>query len=74
MASFAVYVQVFFQVLPGDHKKKQLLEKLVKCIDSSSTSSKNVLGQHITFFKIRELIGDTFSLPDGGKSFTFNII
>ncbi|PWA41164.1 43kDa postsynaptic protein, N-acetyltransferase B complex, non-catalytic subunit [Artemisia annua] len=63
-ASFAADVEVFLQVLPGD-KKKQLLEKLVKCIDSSSTSSKNVLGQHITFFKIRELIGDTFSLPDG---------
>ncbi|GKC79386.1 N-terminal acetyltransferase B complex auxiliary subunit NAA25 isoform X3 [Tanacetum coccineum] len=35
------------------------------CINSSSTSSKNVFGQHITFFKIRELIGDTFSLSDG---------
>ncbi|KAK9065965.1 hypothetical protein SSX86_015367 [Deinandra increscens subsp. villosa] len=62
LASFAADVEVFLQTLPSD-MKKQLLEKLVKCIDSSSTPSKNVLGQYITFFKIRELIGDTFSLP-----------
>ncbi|XP_076904008.1 N-terminal acetyltransferase B complex auxiliary subunit NAA25-like [Bidens hawaiensis] len=62
LASFTADVEVFLQILPGD-MKKQLLEKLAKCIDSSSTPSRNVLGQHITFFKIRELIGDTFSLP-----------
>ncbi|KAI7742863.1 hypothetical protein M8C21_027876 [Ambrosia artemisiifolia] len=62
LASFTADVEVFLQILPSD-MKKQLLEKLVKCIDSSSTPSRNVLGQHITFFKIRELIGVTFSLP-----------
>ncbi|XP_076930880.1 N-terminal acetyltransferase B complex auxiliary subunit NAA25-like [Bidens hawaiensis] len=62
LASFTADVEAFLQILPGA-MKKQLLEKLVKCIDSSSTPSRNVLGQHITFFKIRELIGDTFSLP-----------
>ncbi|MFS7964701.1 putative N-acetyltransferase B complex, non-catalytic subunit [Helianthus anomalus] len=68
LASFTADVEVFLQILPGD-MKKQLLEKLVKCIDSSSTPSRNVLGQHITFFKIRELIGDTYSLPVEGKSY-----
>ncbi|KAJ0539339.1 putative tetratricopeptide-like helical domain superfamily [Helianthus annuus] len=62
LASFTADVEVFLQILPSD-MKKQLLEKLVKCIDSSSTPSRNVLGQHITFFKIRELIGDQYSLP-----------
>ncbi|KAK1412739.1 hypothetical protein QVD17_34222 [Tagetes erecta] len=62
LASFTADVEVFLQILPTD-MKKQLLEKLVKIIDSSSAPSRNVLGQHITFFKIRELIGDTFSLP-----------
>ncbi|XP_071716967.1 N-terminal acetyltransferase B complex auxiliary subunit NAA25 isoform X2 [Rutidosis leptorrhynchoides] len=63
LASFTADVEVFLQVLSFD-KKKLLLEKLVKSIGPFSTSSRNVLGQHITFFKIRELIGDTFSLHD----------
>ncbi|KAI3806273.1 hypothetical protein L1987_22172 [Smallanthus sonchifolius] len=62
LASFTADVEVFLKILPAD-LKKQLLEKLVTCIDSSSTPSRNVLGQYITLFKIRELIGDTFSLP-----------
>ncbi|CAH1446994.1 unnamed protein product [Lactuca virosa] len=64
LACFSADVAVFLQVLPGD-KKNQLLEKLAKGIASSATSSKNVLGQHITLFKIRELIGDMFPLPEG---------
>ncbi|CAI9301000.1 unnamed protein product [Lactuca saligna] len=64
LACFSADVAVFLQVLPGD-KKNQLLEKLAKGIASSATSSKNVLGQHITLFKIRELIGDLFPLPEG---------
>ncbi|KAI3678545.1 hypothetical protein L6452_37841 [Arctium lappa] len=64
LACFTADVKVFLQVLPGD-RKKQLLEKLVKSVASSSTASKNVLGQHITLFKIRELIGDMFPLPEG---------
>nr|XP_043635828.1 N-terminal acetyltransferase B complex auxiliary subunit NAA25 isoform X2 [Erigeron canadensis] len=60
LASFTADVEVFLQVLPGD-MKKQLLENLVKII-ASSTPSRSVPGQHITFFKIRELIGDTSSL------------
>ncbi|XP_024982120.1 N-terminal acetyltransferase B complex auxiliary subunit NAA25 isoform X3 [Cynara cardunculus var. scolymus] len=64
LACFTADVEVFLQVLPGD-RKKELLEKLGKSVTSSSTASKNVLGQHITLFKIRELIGDMFSLPEG---------
>ncbi|KAD4584271.1 hypothetical protein E3N88_21872 [Mikania micrantha] len=64
LASFIGDVEIFLQVLQSD-MKKQLLEKLVKCINSSSTSPRHFLGQQITFFKIRELIGDTFSLPVG---------
>ncbi|KAI3507935.1 hypothetical protein L1887_22932 [Cichorium endivia] len=64
LACFSADVAVFLQILPDD-RKKQLLEKLAKSIDSSSTSSKNVLGQHLTLFKIRELIGDMFPLPEG---------
>ncbi|KAJ0926355.1 putative tetratricopeptide-like helical domain superfamily [Helianthus annuus] len=64
LASFTADVLVFLQVLSSD-LKKQFLEKLLRCIDSSSTPSRHVLGQHMTFFKIRELIGGTFSLPVG---------
>ncbi|KAI3819684.1 hypothetical protein L1987_13531 [Smallanthus sonchifolius] len=64
LASFTADVEVFLQVLPCDMKKR-FLERLVKCINSSSTPSRHVLGQNITFLKIRELIGDTFSLPIG---------
>ncbi|KAJ9565188.1 hypothetical protein OSB04_001154, partial [Centaurea solstitialis] len=63
LACFTADVEVFLQVLPGD-RKKQLLDKLVKSVTSSSTASKHVLGQHITLFKIRELIGDMFPLPE----------
>ncbi|KAI3732778.1 hypothetical protein L1987_63986 [Smallanthus sonchifolius] len=64
LASFTADVEVFLQVLPCD-MKKQFLERLVKCIKSSSTPSRHVLGQNTTFLKIQELIGDMFSLPIG---------
>ena len=73
LACFTADVEVFLQILPGD-RKKQLLDKLVKSVASSSTASKHVLGQHITLFKIRELIGDMFPLPERGKFLIFLLL
>ncbi|XP_048226792.1 N-terminal acetyltransferase B complex auxiliary subunit NAA25 isoform X2 [Ricinus communis] len=55
-------IEVFLQVLtPG--KKMELVEKLVKSLDSLTTIPTKVLGQSITVFKIQQLIGNLYKLP-----------
>lgn len=65
MPCFASDVEVFLQVLTCD-KKAKLLEKLEKSCESLTTVPKKVLGLSISVFKVRELIGDLFSLPAVG--------
>lgn len=57
---------MFLHVLDND-KKSEFLKKLVKENEASSTSvPTKALGQSITVFKVRNLIGDAFTLPVDG--------
>lgn len=48
---------MFLEVLTDD-KKNELLDKLVESCGAPVTVPKKLLGQSITVFKVRELIGD----------------
>ena len=65
MACFSSDVEVFLQVLPSD-KKTDFLENLLKGAESLTTVPTKMLGQSITLFKVRELVGDLFTLPSDG--------
>lgn len=56
---------MFLEVLTGD-KKNELLDKLVESCGSSVTVPKKLLGQSITVFKVRELIGDMCTISATG--------
>ncbi|XP_074367658.1 N-terminal acetyltransferase B complex auxiliary subunit NAA25 isoform X2 [Apium graveolens] len=62
---FASDVETFLEVLTGD-KKNELLDKLVESCGAPVAVPK-LLGQSITVFKVRELIGDmcTLSATEG---------
>ncbi|KAM7496400.1 hypothetical protein LguiA_020814 [Lonicera macranthoides] len=62
LACFSSDVEVFLQVLPSD-KKTDFLENLLKSAESLTTVPTKMLGQSITIFKVRELVGDLFTLP-----------
>ncbi|XP_048420479.1 N-terminal acetyltransferase B complex auxiliary subunit NAA25 isoform X1 [Pyrus x bretschneideri] len=64
LACFTSDVEMFLEVLTPD-KKAELLGKLKESSDSISAVPTKVLGRSITFFKIQELIGNTFKLPVG---------
>lgn len=62
---FASDVETFLKVLTRD-KKNELLDKLVESSGAPVTAPKKLLGQSVTVFKVRELIGDmcTISATD----------
>lgn len=58
---FASDVETFLEVLTRD-KKNELLDKLVESCGAPVTTPKKLLGQSITVFKVRELIGDMYTI------------
>ncbi|MCD7458916.1 N-alpha-acetyltransferase 25, NatB auxiliary subunit [Datura stramonium] len=62
LACFASDVEMFLHILDLD-KKTQLLEKLMECCESIPTNPRKTLGQHITVFKIQNIVGSTITLP-----------
>ncbi|KAK4370294.1 hypothetical protein RND71_009769 [Anisodus tanguticus] len=61
LACFASDVEFFSHILDLD-KKIKLLEKLMECYESIPTSPRKTLGQHITVFKIQNIVGSMFTL------------
>ncbi|CAK9164142.1 unnamed protein product [Ilex paraguariensis] len=64
LACFTSDVEVFLEILTRD-KQNDFLEKLVINWESLTTVPTKVLGQFITLFKIREVVGNMFTLPLG---------
>ncbi|XP_009599785.1 N-terminal acetyltransferase B complex auxiliary subunit NAA25 isoform X2 [Nicotiana tomentosiformis] len=62
LACFASDVETFLHILDLD-KKTQLLEKLMECCEPIPTNPRKTLGQHITVFKIQNIVGSMFTLP-----------
>lgn len=62
LACFASDVEFFLHILDLD-KKTQLLEKLMECCESIPTNPRKTLGQHITIFKIQNIVGSMVTLP-----------
>ncbi|XP_059290363.1 N-terminal acetyltransferase B complex auxiliary subunit NAA25 isoform X2 [Lycium ferocissimum] len=62
LACFASDIEMFLHILDLD-KRAQLLEKLMECCESLSTNPRKTLGQHITVFKIQNIVGSMFTLP-----------
>ncbi|KAJ7959894.1 Phagocyte signaling-impaired protein [Quillaja saponaria] len=63
LACFTSDVEILVEALTPD-KKTELLEKLKKCSDSLSSVPTKALGQSITLFKVQELMGNMFKLPE----------
>lgn len=61
LACFTSDVEVFLQVLDNNNKAK-ILEYLVKGCESSTNMPTKALGQSITVYKIRNVIGNMFTL------------
>ncbi|KAK4731442.1 hypothetical protein R3W88_024430 [Solanum pinnatisectum] len=61
LACFASDVEIFVHILDLD-KKTQLLDKLKECCESIPTNPRKTLGQHITVFKIQNIIGSMVTL------------
>ncbi|XP_049366983.1 N-terminal acetyltransferase B complex auxiliary subunit NAA25 [Solanum verrucosum] len=61
LACFASDVEIFVHILDLD-KKIQLLDKLKECCESIPTNPRKTLGQHITVFKIQNIVGSMVTL------------
>lgn len=73
MPCFASDVEKFLEVLTRD-KKNELLEKLVQSCGALVTAPRKLLGQLITVFKVRELIGDMCTIPATGMELSTNYL
>ncbi|XP_047252828.1 N-terminal acetyltransferase B complex auxiliary subunit NAA25 [Capsicum annuum] len=62
LACFASDVEFFLHILDLD-KKTQLLEKLMECCESIPTNPRKTLGQHISVFKIQNIVGSMVTHP-----------
>ncbi|CAI0399724.1 unnamed protein product [Linum tenue] len=62
LACFSSDIEAFVQQLTPD-KKTEFMDKIVKSCDSVTATGTKVLGQSITIFKLRELIGNLLNLP-----------
>lgn len=67
LACFASDVEFFLHILDLD-KKTQLLEKLMECCESIPTNPRKTLGQHISVFKIQNIVGSMVTHPTNGTS------
>lgn len=67
LASFASDVEVFLEVLTPE-KKSSFLEKIMESSESLSTMPTKVLGKAIILFKVQEVIGTMYKLPNSGRS------
>ncbi|KAH0637970.1 hypothetical protein KY289_037885 [Solanum tuberosum] len=67
LACFASDVEIFVHILDLD-KKIQLLDKLKECCESIPTNPRKTLGQHITVFKIQNIVGSMVTLSINGIS------
>ncbi|KAF3652347.1 hypothetical protein FXO37_17559 [Capsicum annuum] len=66
LACFASDVEFFLHILDLD-KKTQLLEKLMECCESIPTNPRKTLGQHISVFKIQNIVGSMVTHPTNGE-------
>ncbi|KAK2982752.1 hypothetical protein RJ640_025168, partial [Escallonia rubra] len=64
LACFTSDVDMFLEVLTTE-KKAEFFKKLVKSCESLTSVPTKLLGQSISLFKVRELVGDLFTSPIG---------